>query len=547
MNDIKLALKGLDWLAELGLPPDVLAKARSQLQSGSGASSAGSLASRDSAQTQTEPVFGPQKPVQNAFGPQIEPVPDGGTCAAPDGDAPAVCDGTDDPLKPEEIPPELVITPATVTLSPGGSVQYAAKLVHKSGWEIELKTDVTWESSSALIEIDAKGLARVAAVSSGSNTVEITARHLNWETSTIAWVKVPSIDVRKFKTPFGNITYKADFEAQAKPRLESASKAFLLAEKLDNSLDIAVEKLGKAMDKLPPLDKIPAMVAEKTNTETNLEAVHAAENDVGMADAKVLMDTLQGMLTDTGRHVDAAKRHLQNKKDLKGLRELQDRAKAYDEGVDLLANSVKMVAALADPKNPGGMISAAADLFATIAKMENPFAKQASDKQVKLDDAELETAQQELDDAKKSGDEWYDKHQQELINVAKRAQLAKKNWDAVEGKYNTAAGKGAQFNFDMLHAALAAAETVSAAAAKSAIPGDVAVTMAEGLLNEHPVPTEWLADEKKDWITLNTLLSESNKIKSNAGERQDGADSYRTKLLSVLAEAHENMWTQGKP
>jgi hypothetical protein len=544
MTDIKLALKGLDWLAELDLPPDLLAKARSQLQSGSGASGAGSLASRDSAQTQTEPVFGPR----NAFGPQIEPDGAGGTCAAPDGDVPEVCDGTDDPSKPEEAPPELVITPATVTLSPGGSVQYTAKLVYTPGWEIELTTDVTWESSSALIEIDAKGLAKVAAVSSGSDTVEITARHSNWgETSVIAWVKVPSIDVRKFKTPFGDIAYKVDFEAQAKPRLENASKAFLLAEKLDNALDIAVEKLGKAQDKLPPLDKIPAIVAEKTNTETNLEAIHAAENDVGMADAKVLIDTLQGMLTDTSRHVDAAKRRLQNKKDLKGLHELQDRAKAYDEGVDLLANSVKMVAALADTKNPGGVISAAADLFATIAKMENPFSKQAADKQVKLDDAELETAQQELDDAKKSGDEWYAKHQQELINLAKRAQLAKKNWDAVEGKYNTAAGKGAQFNFDMLHAALAATEAASAAAAKSAIPADVAVTMAEGLLNEHPVPTEWLADEKKDWITLNTLLQESNKIKSNAGERQDGAESYRTKLLSVLAETHENMWMRGKP
>ena len=492
---------------------------------------ASSAASRDSAQSQAKPVFGPQ----------LEPAQDGYKCAAPDEDAPAVYDGTDKPK-----PPELVITPATVTLSPGGSVQYTAKLVLESGPEIELGTGVKWESSSALIEIDGTGRATAAAVSSGSDSVEITARHRNWETSTIAWVKVPSIDVRKFKTPFGDITYKADFAAQAKPRLENASKAFFLAEKLDNALDIAVEKLGKAMDKLPPLDKIPAMVVDKTDPETNLEAINASENDVSMEDAKVVIGTLDQMLRDTRRHVDSAKGHLQNKKDIKGLRELQDRAKAYDQAVDLIANSIKVLEALADvAENPGGMISAAADLLGTLAKVDNPFAKQADAMSVKLDDAEIYAAQQDLDDAKKSADEWFDKHQMELANLAKHAQLAKKHWNAVEKKYNTAAGKGAPFNFDLLHAAMAAAEAVSAAAAKSAVLGDIAVTMAEALLNDHPVPAEWLADEKEDGATLKTLLSESSKIESNANERQDGSDSYRAKLIAVLAAAHEKLW-QGK-
>ena len=257
----------------------------------------------------------------------------------------------------------LEITPATVTLAPGGSAQFNAKRVGPAGRAVDVTAKVLWRPSSAAISFDAAGVAKASHDLSQSETVDITVIDLEMDLTTkvLAWVKVPSHEIRRFKTPFGQILYFAGFEDQAKPRLENATKAFLLAEQSGSTMDEAREKVGA------PSEQEPGRAAEcGRRRQEQQQQVQGrgrqcrGRSDLSTEEVQQIIDIVSGLIDDVKKgHIASAEAKLKNAKDTTQLHDLQSRIKAYNELIDIITTSLSTISSFVIG-NPISMVSAVA-------------------------------------------------------------------------------------------------------------------------------------------------------------------------------------------
>jgi hypothetical protein len=447
-------------------------------------------------------------------------------------------------------PPEatIVVVPPFSELAPGGSVQLKAQRVQTGGASEDITAEVLWSSSSATVAIDKNGLARADPKAAASEMVDIVVDDIktNRRTTVSVAVKVPSHETRTFKTPFGEIAYFAGYADQAKPRLEHASKAFLMAEPADTAVEEAYQRMTKIKEQHAQAFANVVKDVRANDGPVKTDANAAQSEEISKKEVTALMGVVTQLTGDLRAEVTSAQAHLQNKQDTKQLRALQKQAQAYNDSIDILAAAANSVVAIVT-ENPASLVSAAISDIALILKQTNSLAADAAALQDKIDDAELAAAQADLARVQASAASWKAQHESLLDVVQERVQHAANHWTAVEKKYDTDKGNKGGFRFAMVKQVQDAANAVIAAAHKSATSAALAQLMAETLLNDSPTPSQWLAHPDKDWQALNALLTGANQAADVATEREVAAEQMLREMADVLAQARSVMGEADSP
>lgn len=436
----------------------------------------------------------------------------------------------------------LEITPATVTLAPGGSVQFNATRLGPGGGAVDVTASVLWQASSAAIAFDRSAVATARKDLTKSETVDVTVTDLemNLTTKVLLWVNVPSHEAKTFKTPFGEISYFAGYADQAKPRLENASKAFLLAETAGSAMDDAYDALLRVQAQNKAA--LQNAVADIRNNSGKLkgDAVGAQGSDLSTEEVQQIIDIVSGLTDDVKGHISAAEAKLKNAKDTAQLHDLQSRIAAYNASIDIITTSIGTISALAS-ENPASIVSAVASEIGMMLKQTNSLLDDASKLQGTIDDESVAAANAELDRVNASAAAWKQKHDKALILFQKRVENAVAAWKVVENKYDTDKGNKGAFRFTALKAVMDAAQATLQTIPKAAETADLAQRMANDLIEDRPYPDEWLAHPGTDMETLRTLLSEALAKGPLAEERQDEVEALQRTLSALLGDARTAM------
>ncbi len=436
----------------------------------------------------------------------------------------------------------LEITPATVTLAPGGSTRFSAKRVGAGGGGVDVTAKVLWQASSAAISFDNSAVATARKDLTKSETVDVTVTDLemNLTTKVLVWVNVPSHETKRFKTPFGEVLYFVGYEDQAKPRLDNASKAFLLAETSGTTMDDSYDKMLRVQMQNEAALKDAAADVKSNSGKFKGEAVHAQSSDLSTEEVQQIIGVVSGLIDDVKGHIASAEAKVKNAKDTAQLHDMQKKIAAYNASIDIITTSINTITAIVS-ENPAAIVSAVTSEIGMILKQTNSMVDDASKLQQKIDDDSLAAANAELDRVNASVTAWKEKHDKALILFQKRVENAVAAWKVAEDKYDKDKDNKGGFRFTKIKAVMDAAHAVVQTIPKAAEHADLAQRMAQDLIEDKPYPDEWLAHPEKDMKTLNTLASEANSKVRLADEREDEVEALQRKLAELLGEARKEM------
>ncbi len=371
----------------------------------------------------------------------------------------------------------------------------------------------------------------------------MTDMAMNLTTKVLVWVNVPSHETKRFKTPFGEVLYFAGFEDQAKPRLDNASKAFLLAETSGTAMDDSYDKMLRVQMQNEAALKNAVADVRTNSRKFKGDAVSAQGSDLSTEEVQQIIDIVSGLIDDVKGHIASAEAKLKNAKDTAQLHDLQKRIAAFNASIDIITTSLSAVAGLVaeGPMAIVGAVTAVASEIGMMLKQTNSLLGDASKLQKTIDDDSLAAANAELDRVNASAAAWKEKHDKALILFQKRVENAVAAWKVVEDKYDTDKGNKGDFRFTKIKAVMDAAHAALQTVPKAAEHADLAQRMAKDLIEDRPHPDEWLAHPEKDMEKLRTLLSEANSKGQLAEERQDEVEALQWKLAGLLGEARKEM------